>query len=1162
LLIDYQDAPTKTETLDCLRDLCLTDPHEDKNALKRRKGNRATGTCEWIISTEELTSWLGSGREDILWLYGYPGTGKTTMAIFLTEELLTAFSRTDGETLAYFFCDSGDQKRKTATSVVRGLLLQLIQQHPQLLDYLLPKYHSRGRELFESFDALWPIFIAAAADQNTGRKYCIVDAVDECDRESQDTLLRQFEETFSSLTNSNLRILVTSRPYPEIEVYLKIFANKDLASYPQRTRDIERYIEEKVVNLAQRQSYTDKVRKKVSNLLREKAGGTFLWIGLVCEKLDGTPSKDAVHVLMNIPKGLDSLYKELLDTALQREVARVDVIRILRSVAFSLRPLSVLELSEACQLHLDEEDVETREQFTREEIASCRLMVIIQDEEVLLLHQSVRDYLERAGYFSKLEAHADLAYRCVDLLIEEFHSSELSVIHFSLYAAQNWPNHARMAESKYVVKDSQLEFFDIDSPCREQWLNRLRSRDDSFLNEIPSNFSILHIAARWGLSTLARYVYHKAGEMTYFDISNRINSDGVTPLELAAQSQYPDTVYALLDLGGKSTTRALEAAAGNVWNGEEVMKLLLDRHGDRITITKKMVDAAAGNWKGNGVMALLLNRRGDQITITDEAVSSIAGKFDKEVMVLLLNCQGDKITITEGVVRAAAGNMSNGEGVMKILLDRLGDQITITKELVTVTAENWWNGDEVMKLLLDRRGDQITITDETVSSIAGRFDEEVMALLLARQGDKITITEKVLKATAENVFHGKRVITLLLDRRGDQITITDEAMSSIAGRFDEEVMALLLARQGDKITITEKVLKATAENVFHGKRVMKLLLGHRGDQIAITEEIVNAAAKNWRNSEGVMTLLLDHPGDQITITDEAVSSIAEMFGETVMALLLSHRGDQITITEEVLKAAARNKENGEGVMTLLLDHRGDQITITEEVVTAAAGNWRSGEGVMTLLLDHPGDQITITDEAVSSIAGRLSETVMILLLSRRGDQITITDAALSSIAGKFDKEVMALLLNCQGDKITITEEVLKAAAGNMSNGEGVVTLFLDRLGDQITITEEVVKAAAGNISNGKGVMKILLDRRGDQITITEEILKTAAGNMWSGKWVMTLLLNYQGDQITITEGVVRAAAGNMSNGKGLMKILLDRRGDQINITDDAYEALLEGLVEK
>ncbi|KAK4205472.1 hypothetical protein QBC40DRAFT_36074 [Triangularia verruculosa] len=936
----------RPDARECLRDLFLTDPFEDKNALKRKKGDRAPNTCGWILGTEELTTWLGSGKTagpesqtaHVLWFHGNPGTGKSTTAIFLAEELSTTFSTTDGKTLIYFFCDSGFDKRKTATSVVRGLLLQLVQQHPQLLDYLLPKYNERGLELFKSFDALWTIFMAAAADQNTGQKYCIIDALDECDRESQEILLKQFQETFRSRNvTPNIRMLVTSRRYDEIREYLEVFPNKDLASFPERREDIDRCIEKKVAELAERKCYTPKVKQQVTNILRDNAEGSFLWVGLASEELQGVHSKDAVQVLKDMPKKLPLLYKSLLDTALERKGVRPDDIRrILSCVAVCSRPLSVLELSEACQLYHDEEDVTTRVQFTRDHIASCRLMVIIQDEKVFLLHQSVRDYLVGTGpnhFIDKLEAHARLAYRCVELLIEQFHGTKQPHTSFSDYATQAWAYHARMAQSRFEVRNSEAEFFQINSPCREQWLERVESTLPPY-PDWPMKFSILHIAARWGISALVRYISHlvvrerdlgNSSNVIYIDC---VDGSGETALERAAREGYLDVISVLLSLGGETTTRAVKAAAGNHKNSKEVMTLLLDQRGDQINITGEVVKAAAGNrWNGKEVMTLLLDRRGDQITITEK------------------------------VVKAAAGNSGNGKEVMTLLLDRRGDQINITEEVVKVAAGNRWNGKEVMTLLLDRRGDQITITEEVVKAAAGNSGngKEVMILLLDRRGDQINITEEVVKAAAGNWQNRKEVMTLLLERRGDHITITEEVVSTIAQRFNQEVMALLLDR--------------------------------RGDQINITEEVVKAAAGNWQNRKEVMTLLLERRGDHITITEEVVSTIAQRFNQEVMALLLDRRGDQINITEEVVKAAAGNRWNGKEVMTLLLDRRGDQITITEEVLKATAGNSGNGKEVMTLLLDRRGDQINITEEVVKAAAGNWqnSKEVMTLLLDRRGD---------------------------------------------------------------------------------------------------------------------------------------------------------------------------------
>ncbi|PKK44947.1 hypothetical protein CI102_8795 [Trichoderma harzianum] len=77
-------SDSKEAAKKCRKALFLTDPSEDRKMLKRKKGNRAGGTCEWILSTKELNNWLyleereqKSQSSNILWLHGNPGKGKS-----------------------------------------------------------------------------------------------------------------------------------------------------------------------------------------------------------------------------------------------------------------------------------------------------------------------------------------------------------------------------------------------------------------------------------------------------------------------------------------------------------------------------------------------------------------------------------------------------------------------------------------------------------------------------------------------------------------------------------------------------------------------------------------------------------------------------------------------------------------------------------------------------------------------------------------------------------------------------------------------------------------------------------------------------------------------------------------------------------------------------
>ncbi|KAL6825835.1 hypothetical protein J3E69DRAFT_335140 [Trichoderma sp. SZMC 28015] len=1193
-------APTTAVEEDCLRSLFITDPSEDRTALKRKKGNRAAGTCEWILETEELAAWLDQQQtSNILWLYGNPGTGKSTMAIFLTEKLSTLFSVPEGKTLAYFFCDSSFEKRKTATSIIRGLLYQLVKQNPKLLEYISPKYIERGPDLFKSFDALWTIFIAAAADQKTGRKYCVIDALDECDRESQKILLQQFQETFQNQdAPSNIRILVTSRPYPEIREYLDQFANKNLASFHQTKEDIDRCIEEKVADLVKKKRYTDKVKHQVSNILRDKAEGTFLWVGLACEELKEIPSKDAVKVLQNMPKGLHSLYKALLEAA--QEESEADIIRsILSLVAVCMRPLNVLELSEACQLFEEEEDIETRVQYTRDQIASCRLMIIIQDEKVLLLHQSVKDFLVGTSpdyFINELEVHANIVYRCVHLLMEEFHGREQSSIHFFPYAIRRWPDHARMAQSKFEIRDSEAQFFQPNSRSREHWLRTLHDHMDfnrkyGYLEydyyDIPPQMSILHIAARWGIASLVDYsIYKYCNEsstktnISFVDL-DCVDSENRTPIELAVKWGFITVISKFLDLGAVVNEAVVIASAENQRNGEEVMTLLLGQRGDQITITEDIVKAAAGN-ENKEVMALLFDRRGNQITVTEDIVKAAAGNYQDDVMKLLFDRRGHEITITEEVIKAAASNLF-GKKVLALLLDRRGSQIKITKDIFKAAVRH--SRVETIALLLDCRDTEITITEEVVMAAAKNTHKGVMVFLLEYRGNNISVTEEMINVLWKNFSCGKEVMAFLLDQRKDIISFTEDIVSTIAEHFDEEILALLFEKCGDQVVITEKVVKAVVKNYQAGEDIMALLLDQWGNEITVTEEILKAAASNLGNGKEIMTFLFNRRGYEIVITKEVLKASAKNpMDSKVMMFLLSQQAHKVTITEEVVEAAAQNPDIGAEVMALLLDWQGDPITITEDIIVAATRNQRKGKEIMTLLLDRRGNEITITKKVISATAAVSDKKMMELLLHQRGHEITITETALIAAAGNWyhGKEVISLLLSQRGAKITITEDILRAAARNIKSGKEVMLLLLSQRDYPITITEEVVELAA---RNSMEVMEFLLNHRGNEIAITEDVLKaaisrhkdtkvitlllnqqehkisiteevieTAAKTADCANEMIALFLNQQGHHIAITEQVVKAAAGNEFCGKELMKLLLDQRGHQVTITEEVVKA--------
>jgi hypothetical protein len=188
------------------------------------------------------------------------------------------------------------------------------------------------------------------------------------------------------------------------------------------------------------------------------------------------PSKDAVKTLEKLPKNLNSLYIALLNSAKDHTSDEFEtVVRILGVVAIALRPLTILELSEFAQIYLDQ-DEDVRHSFTSDTIHMCRLLIVVQDGTVALLHKSLKDFLLRGNgrVVDERSAHAQAAYRCLDLIIGNFKDFDIyehmqESHSFLFYSALYWSQHASLAHDAFKALLRHAMFFDLESQVRDAW---------------------------------------------------------------------------------------------------------------------------------------------------------------------------------------------------------------------------------------------------------------------------------------------------------------------------------------------------------------------------------------------------------------------------------------------------------------------------------------------------------------------------------------------------------------------------------------------------------------------------------------------------------------------------------------------------------------------
>ncbi|CAH0025037.1 unnamed protein product [Clonostachys rhizophaga] len=169
----------------CLADLRVTDPRNDKSRIESTKGGLLKASYRWILEDEAFKAWC-ENTEPLLWIKGSPGKGKTMLLCGLIDELSTARLPPHRRLVSYFFCQAADSNLNNALAVLRGLIYTIVRQNWALIKYAHQEWKVAGKELFEdsnAFDALIMILDDILEHDTQAERVFIIDALDECSKD-------------------------------------------------------------------------------------------------------------------------------------------------------------------------------------------------------------------------------------------------------------------------------------------------------------------------------------------------------------------------------------------------------------------------------------------------------------------------------------------------------------------------------------------------------------------------------------------------------------------------------------------------------------------------------------------------------------------------------------------------------------------------------------------------------------------------------------------------------------------------------------------------------------------------------------------------------------------------------------------------------------------
>lgn len=302
----------------------------------------------------------------------------------------------------------------------------LVDQQPSLAVHVRKEHDRVGGSLFNDANAwvaLAEIFGAVLRDTDLSTTYIVIDALDECATDLP-KLLRFVAEQSSA--SSRVKWIVSSRNWPAIEDQLKRAENKTPLSLEMNADSVaaavDFLIQQKVNQLARKKQYKEELQHGVLQHLKSNANDTFLWVALVCQKLEETETWDVHERLTEFPPGLDSLYERMLPSKTESDSADM-CLRVLAVVAVLYQPVTVTELvvltKQLARLASDLGSV-------RKIISLCGSFLTLRNDTVYFVHQSAKDFLVTKALNKVFPAGTD----CVH---QDIFAKSLTVLHKTLH---------------------------------------------------------------------------------------------------------------------------------------------------------------------------------------------------------------------------------------------------------------------------------------------------------------------------------------------------------------------------------------------------------------------------------------------------------------------------------------------------------------------------------------------------------------------------------------------------------------------------------------------------------------------------------------------------------------------------------------------------------
>ncbi|OAR04464.1 hypothetical protein LLEC1_04423 [Akanthomyces lecanii] len=503
----------------------------------------------------EITNWaLAVNAKPIFWLNGMAGTGKSTISRTVARSLTDS-----GHLGASFFFKKGDADRGSLSKFFMTIAADLALRKPSIASNIAGCLDSDSSITTKNATEQFNKLLLQPIRDATAKELCIpmvlvVDALDECEPESEIHLLLHLLGRFKADLPQQIRIFLTSRPEQPIRCGFKkiqdAYQDAILHEVPDVRRDISLFFEYELVKI--RESHNDSgAGKRLSgdwpgrsrlDALSKMADPLFISAATICrfigERRINPPEKQLEAVLSRPVEELsqsNGIYRTILDStvlgvSIQRRKQIINEFRrIVGPLILLASPLSTSVL--ASLLDVPIEDIDCR----LNELHSVLSIPRSAATPVRLLHLSFRDFLlnssepEMPFHIQEKQTHADLAAKC--LRIASYLKKDICDLRYPgtltssidagkiqsclrpemQYACQYWVHHVEKAEI-FVCDASEVYRFLVDHFLH--WLEALALLGQA--SESPGLLRRLQMRLQVMINTIKDSIKHNSLQTSLF----------------------------------------------------------------------------------------------------------------------------------------------------------------------------------------------------------------------------------------------------------------------------------------------------------------------------------------------------------------------------------------------------------------------------------------------------------------------------------------------------------------------------------------------------------------------------------------------------------------------------------------------------------------------